>query len=237
MIFCSRAGRLSSTSRTRSRISPCSNSRCGESGSLGTITAGSVELSIVSRFAIGDVDSIVLMRRIVRSSRGTSEPTRLARSASVGSAPSSRRNCSRAASSSRRTRRTPRGHASRRSASIIAPRTRRSANVSNLMPRPSSNRCAASISPITPSCTRSPRSIECGMVEAMRRASDSTNGRLDAIRSCWWVANGMRITDPPGPQERPGTTETQQRCQGKDEQTANDACAGSSKLTICLIMT
>ena len=45
------------------------------------------------------------------------------------------RSRSRAASSSRRTRRTPRGHASLRSASIIAPRMRRSAKVSNLMPR------------------------------------------------------------------------------------------------------
>ena len=72
---------------------------------------------------------------MVRPRRFSSEPTFAARSASDGSWPSSRRSVSRAASSSRRWRRTPRGHASRRSASIIAPRTRRSANVSNLMPR------------------------------------------------------------------------------------------------------
>ena len=77
-----------------------------------------------------------------------------------GSQPFVRRSSSRAASSSRRTRRTPRGQASRRRASIMAPRTRRSAKVSNLMPRLSSKRRAASISPITPSCTRSPMSIE-----------------------------------------------------------------------------
>ena len=109
---------------------------------LGTSTAGNDALSTPSAWAIGDVDSMVLILTIVRSSRDSSAPTRLARSASVGSPPSSRRSASRAASSSRRTRRTPRGHASRRSASIIAPRTRRSAKVSNLMPRPSSNRCA-----------------------------------------------------------------------------------------------
>ena len=90
---------------------------------------------------------MVLMRTIVRLRRFSSDPTRAARSAIDGSCPSSRRSASRAASSSRRWRRTPRGHASRRSASIIAPRTRRSANVSNLMPRSSSNRCAASIRP------------------------------------------------------------------------------------------
>ena len=78
---------------------------------------------------------MVLMRTMVRPRRASSDPTRAAMSASDGSAPSSRRSCSRAASISRRWRRTPRGQASRRSASIIAPRTRRSAKVSNLMPR------------------------------------------------------------------------------------------------------
>jgi len=78
--------------------------------------------------------------------------------------------------------RTPRGHASLRSASIIAPRIRRSAKVSNLMPRPSSKRSAASIRPMTPSWTRSLRSIECGMVAAMRRANASTNGRPVSTR-------------------------------------------------------
>ena len=192
----SRSGNVASACLTRSRLSVCSNRRCGDSGSLGTSTAGSVALSMVSRLAIGDVDSMVVILRIVRSRRWTSAPTRLARSASDGSAPSSRRSCSRAASSSRRTRRTPRGQASRRSASIMAPRTRRSANVSNLIPRPSSKRFAASISPRTPSWTRSPRSMECGMVDAIRLASDSTKGRLAATRSCWWSANGTRSITP-----------------------------------------
>ena len=130
-----------------------------------------------SPVASGDVASIVLMRTMVRLRRFSSEPTRAARSAIDGSCPSSRRSASRAASSSRRWRRTPRGQASLRSASIIAPRTRRSAKVSNLMPRSSSNRCAASIRPSTPSCTRSPMSIEFGIDAAMRRASASTNGK------------------------------------------------------------
>ena len=52
----------------------------------------------VDIYESGYVDSIVLMRTIVRPSRASSEPTRAARSASDGSAPSSRRNCSRAAS-------------------------------------------------------------------------------------------------------------------------------------------
>ena len=142
-----------------------------------------VELSTFSPADSGDVDSMVLMRTMVRPRRASSEPTRLARSASDGSAPSSRRSSSRAVSSSRLWRRTPRGQASRRSASIIAPRTRRSAKVSNLMPRPSSKRAAASMRPSTPSCTRSPSSIEWGIDEATRRASDSTKGRLAAMRS------------------------------------------------------
>jgi hypothetical protein len=53
----------------------------------------------------------------------------------------------------------------------------------------------ASMRPMTPSCTKSPRSIECGMVDAMRRANDSTNGKLAAIRSCWWAAKGARISN------------------------------------------
>ena len=63
-----------------------------------------------------------------------------------------------------------------------APLTRRSANVSNLMPRSSSKRWAASIRPSTPSCTRSPMSIEFGIDAAMRRASASTNGRPATMR-------------------------------------------------------
>jgi hypothetical protein len=47
-----------------------------------------------------------------------------------------------------------------RSASIMAPRMRRSAKVSNLIPRDSSKRSAASINPMTPSWMRSPMSIE-----------------------------------------------------------------------------
>ena len=77
---------------------------------------------------------MALIRTMVRPSRFSSDPILAARSASDGSHPSSRRSSSRAASSSRRWRRTPRGQASLRSASIIAPRMRRSANVSNLMP-------------------------------------------------------------------------------------------------------
>ncbi len=130
------------------------------------------------------------MRTMVRPSRFSSVPTFLARSASDGSWPSSRRSVSRAASSSRLTRRTPRGQASRRSASIIAPRMRRSANVSNLMPRLSSNRWAASINPMTPSCTRSPTSIEWGIVDAMRRASASTKGSPLTMRRLWAAGIG-----------------------------------------------
>ena len=139
--------------------------------------------SMFSAAVCGDVDSIVLMRTIVRFRRFSSEPTFAARSATDGSQPIVRRSSSRAASSSRRTRRTPRGQASRRSASIIAPRTRRSANVSNLIPRLSSNRWAASMRPMTPSCTRSPMSIECGIEAAIRRASASTNGRVFTTRA------------------------------------------------------
>ncbi|OFW39467.1 MAG: hypothetical protein A3J29_21775 [Acidobacteria bacterium RIFCSPLOWO2_12_FULL_67_14b] len=131
----------------------------------------------------GDVDSMVLMRTMVLPRRFSSDPISTARSASDGSCPSDRRSFSRAASSSRRTRRTPRGHASLRSASIMAPRMRRSAKVSNLMPRESSKRCAASMRPITPSCTRSLRSIECGIVAAIRRASASTKGMPASTRS------------------------------------------------------
>ena len=134
---------------------------------------------------------MVLMRTIVFSSRFSSEPISAARSASDGSCPSEFRSFSRAASSSRRTRRTPRGQASLRNASIIAPRMRRSAKVSNLIPRPSSKRWAASIRPMTPSWTRSLRSTECGMVDAMRRASASTKGSPASTRR--FVA-GLRST-------------------------------------------
>jgi hypothetical protein len=78
----------------------------------------------------------------------------------------------------------------RRSASIIAPRTRRSAKVSNLIPRASSKRCAASIRPSTPSWTRSPMSIEFGIDAAMRRASASTNGMPATTRRFWLAAMG-----------------------------------------------
>ena len=133
-------------------------------------------------FASGEVDSIALIRTIVRPRRFSSDPTLAARSARDGSCPNSRLSSSRAASSSRRWRRTPRGQASLRSASIMAPRMRRSANVSNLMPRASSKRCAASMSPMTPSWTRSPMSIEWGIVAATRRASCSTKGMLAITR-------------------------------------------------------
>ncbi len=145
---------------------------------------------------------MVLMRTITLPRRSSSEPTAAARSASEGSWPRVARSRSRAASSSRRTRRTPRGQASLRSASIIAPRTRRSAKVSNLIPRDSSKRRAASISPSTPSCTRSPRSMEWGIVAATRRASASTNGRLFSTRgftvsaSCSAVMT-LRLHSPP----------------------------------------
>ena len=203
----SRDGRARIAARMRARSSVCTYDWCGDGGSLGTSTAGSVDWSIVSALAIADVDSMVLIRTIVRSRRPSSTPTRLARSAIVGSPPNSRRSCSRAASSSRRTRRMPRGQASRRSASIIAPRTRRSANVSNLIPRASSKRFAASIRPSTPSCTRSPRSIECGIVDAIRRASDSTNGRVATTRSYWAAASGV-VCMPPVMATRVPSSET-----------------------------
>ena len=75
----------------------------------------------------------------------------------------------------RATRRTPRGQASRRRASIIAPRTRRSAKVSNLMPRLSSKRWAASIRPITPSWTGLPSNL------------DSCSSLIG-----WWVPSATR---------------------------------------------
>ena len=176
MTFCSRGGSDAIAVRTLSLVSSRSYARSGCSGSAGTSAAGSDDSLRRSLLASGEVDSMVLMRTMVRPSRFSSDPTLAARSASDGSHPSSRRSSSRAASSSRRWRRTPRGHASLRSASIIAPRTRRSAKVSNLMPRASSKRWAASISPITPSWTRSPISIEWGIVAATRRASCWTNG-------------------------------------------------------------
>ena len=70
-----------------------------------------------------------------------------------------------------------------------SPRTRRSANVSNLMPRFSSKRLAASIRPITPS-EPGPRSIECGMVEpSARQRFDERNTGLDPSR--WWAAKAL----------------------------------------------
>ena len=170
--------------RTRLLTSPCSTALSGDSGFEGTITGGKLASSISSDVAKGDVDSMVLIRTIVCPRRASSEPTRAARSAKEGSPPSSRRSASRAASSSRRTRRIPRGHASRRSASIIAPRTRRSAKVSNLIPRLASNLWAASMRPIIPSCTKSPTSIECGIDAATRRASPWTNGTPSSMRFC-----------------------------------------------------
>src|SRR5207244_814810 len=82
-------------------------------------------------------------------------------------------------------------------------RVRRSANVSNLMPRPSSKRWAASIKPITPSCTRSPTSIEWGIVDAMRRASASTKGRPATTRRLWaagieWARIRFRLLEGAG---------------------------------------
>src|SRR5205814_2298168 len=65
------------------------------------------------------------------------------------------------------------------------PRTRRSAKVSNLMPRSSSKRFAASINPSTPSWTRSPMSIEFGIVDAIRLANDSTKGSPATMRRLW----------------------------------------------------
>jgi len=50
------------------------------------------------------------------------------------------------------------------------------------MPRLSSKRRAASMSPIMPLWTRSPRSTEWGMDAATRRARFSTNGTLLSIR-------------------------------------------------------
>ena len=124
--------------RTRVRISDASYAAIR---ALGSRTARSAVgqhrlVERARRRRSGDVDSMVLMRTMVRPRRFSSVPTLAARSASDGSQPSSRRSASRAASSSRRWRRTPRGQASLRSASIMAPRTRRSAKVSNLMPRP-----------------------------------------------------------------------------------------------------
>jgi len=182
MTRCSRGGSVAIALRTRFFTSLRSYCMSGRSGSAGTSTAGSCASSTFSALENGDVDSIVLMRTIVLPRRFSSEPIACARSASDGSCPSDARNFSRAASSSRRTRRTPRGHASLRSASIMAPRMRRSANVSNLIPRESSKRCAASIRPITPSWTRSLRSIECGIVAAIRRARASTNGSPASTR-------------------------------------------------------
>ena len=183
MTFRSRGGSARIASRTRLATSPCSHSRSGLGSSGGTRTGGRFAWRTVSPEASGDVDSIALMRTMVRLRLASSDPMCFARSARDGSDPISWRSFSRAASSSRRTLRTPRGQASRRMASIIAPRTRRSAKVSNLMPRRSSKRCAASIRPIMPSCTRSPTSIECGREAAIRRAIASTNGTPAAMRS------------------------------------------------------
>jgi hypothetical protein len=87
---------------TRSWIWQRSYAASGRSGSEGSSAAGRFDSSVWSALASGEVDSIVLMRTMVRLSRYSSEPTLAARSASDGSHPSSRRNVSRAASSSRR---------------------------------------------------------------------------------------------------------------------------------------
>ena len=170
--------------RTRSLTSVSSQTLSGAGDSDGTNTGGRSALSTVSGVASGEVDSMMLMRLMVRPSDASSVPMWLARSDSDGSPPSSFRSFWRAVSSSRRTRRMPRGQAPRRNASIMAPRTRRSANVSNLMPRASSNLSTASIKPSIPSWTRSPRSIECGIEAARRRAIAPTNGTPASMRSC-----------------------------------------------------
>ena len=59
---------------------------------LGTSTAGSDAASAGPRLDSGDVDSIVLMRRMVRSRRASSAPTRFARSATDGSEPNPAKN-------------------------------------------------------------------------------------------------------------------------------------------------
>ena len=119
----SRHGSAAMATRTRRRISACSHTWSGAGGSEGTSTGGRLAPSTASAGASGDVSSIVLIRTMVRPSCVSSVPRCFARSESDGSQPRSCRSFSRAVSISRRMRRTPRGQASRRRASIIAPRT------------------------------------------------------------------------------------------------------------------
>jgi hypothetical protein len=88
-----------------------------------------VDSSDASFFASGEVASIALMRTMVRLRRFSSEPSFAARSASDGSQPSSRRSVLAGSLELATLPAHARGHASLRSASIIAPRMRRSANV------------------------------------------------------------------------------------------------------------
>ena len=103
MTLRSRGGSVWRARRTRVLVSDASYARSGVGVSGGTQTSG----SITSGGPSGDddsidVDSMVLMRTMVRPRRASSVPTRAARSARDGSEPVSRRRASRAASSSRR---------------------------------------------------------------------------------------------------------------------------------------
>ena len=90
MTFRSRAGRALMASRTRLAMSPCSQTRSGLGCSGGIMTGGRLAPCCPgSTEARGDVDSIALMRTMVRLSAASSQPMCWARSASDGSAPSS----------------------------------------------------------------------------------------------------------------------------------------------------
>ena len=73
--------------RTRLLVSARSYAASGDSGSDGINAAGSDASFRFSLFANGEVDSIALMRTIVRPSRFSSEPIFVARSASDGLTP------------------------------------------------------------------------------------------------------------------------------------------------------
>ena len=138
---------------------------------------------------------MVVMRTIVRPSRASSEPMRAARSASDGSgtelAPQLLARgfeLTPLAAHSTRPRVATQGVDHRATDAALG-------NVSNLMPRSSSKRHAASINPSMPSCTRSPSSIECGIEAATLRAQETprTEGRRRFDRAGW-----LRVADASG---------------------------------------
>jgi len=85
MTFCSRDGKVAIAARTRLVVSDRSYAASGCSGSDGMSASGSDDSSRFSLLASGEVDSMALIRTIVRPSRFSSDPSFASRSANEGS--------------------------------------------------------------------------------------------------------------------------------------------------------